>query len=502
MSKKSKWLWIIVFAAILAFFTLGFVSLEALNGTKTLILAASFAVMVALFAWQVLVLKDTQNLHKYAFVAILLVGMISAFAQPVLNIPDESSHYARSEAVSRGQIIVPHELDDRYTVQATKDLFAAMTKPYEKTELKGKPFDATPVAQTAMAVSNPSFIYIPQALGLLAAKILGLPVIWSLWLGRLFNLLCYAFLTALGIRLAPCVKYPLFFIAMQPMCIQQAASMSPDAVINGLAVLLIGYFLYLYCGEKLGNPVMTGTKQIVIFLFISLLVAVSKVTNVFLAGLILLIPAERFKNAKQSLAARALVIIAAVAAAFLWWRYTTTIPTIMDLEGVDSAAQIQYILANPMTWLHNFVRAMINSPFANFTTLNYYGWMNFLIQALIVPQIIFLTKVYTQEKGPVIPAFKKFLVCLMAGGMYATVHLAMYLASTAVGSEHIEGVQGRYFIPMLLLLTVLFLPSRRSVADAARQEGYREKMDLHYLDSAALYLMLGLYLASIAIYFY
>ena len=65
-------------------------------------------------------------------------------------------------------------------------------------------------------------------------------VIWMLWLGRIFNLILYAGLISLAIKKTPVLKMPMLAVACIPISIYQAASLSIDSIIIGLASGLIG----------------------------------------------------------------------------------------------------------------------------------------------------------------------------------------------------------------------------------------------------------------------
>src|SRR5699024_7683048 len=132
-----------------------------------------------------------------------------------------------------------------------------------------------------VASANLSISYIPQALGIIIAKVFNLDLIWSMWLGRMLNLICYSLRVGLGLKLADMLQIPLLFVATFPMSIQQAASLSPDAIINGGTFLLVGYFIYLYRKDFI------SWKNLFVFVILGLLVITSKVTNVFWGGLIL-----------------------------------------------------------------------------------------------------------------------------------------------------------------------------------------------------------------------
>ena len=111
---------------------------------------------------------------------------------------------------------------------------------------KNKKINYTPTTVKHVAATNLSFLYLPQTMGILLAKVLHMDAIWLLWFGRIMNLLCYGIIVASAVKIAPKWKFVLFFMASLPMSIQQAASFSPDAIINGLSILTIGYFIYLY----------------------------------------------------------------------------------------------------------------------------------------------------------------------------------------------------------------------------------------------------------------
>ena len=60
-------------------------------------------------------------------------------------------------------------------------------------------------------------------------------------MGRLFNLLTYVMLGFFAIRFIPCYKNLLAMLAVMPLSIYQAASLSQDAVLNGFGFLFIAF---------------------------------------------------------------------------------------------------------------------------------------------------------------------------------------------------------------------------------------------------------------------
>ena len=144
-----------------------------------------------------------------------------------------------------------------------------------------------------------------------------------LWLARLGNLLAYALIIQCALKIAPKLKFMLFFIASMPMCVQQAASCSPDAIINASSILLIAYFLSLYCAEDKE----ISWKQLIIYFAVSVVVTISKVTNIFMVAMILLVPLEKNAHIRRAILSKCFVIGGAIAIGVLHYVYGTNFPT-------------------------------------------------------------------------------------------------------------------------------------------------------------------------------
>ena len=431
------------------------------------------AVAVVLLAVLGLKIWSKIELHKFAFVFIVAVGILSLAIQPILNIPDETVHFARAESVSRGDIIADFNKKEYETIQSALDLENNVKRTYVASSIKGQEIDYTIIEKDYIAESNIVLLYFPQALGILLAKILQLDVIWMLWFARLGNLLCYALGIRFAVKIAPKWKMPLFFVAVLPMSVQQAASCSPDAMINASAFLLI-------------------------FGILSVIVTVFKVTNIFLAGLILLIPLKKFASKKKAILGKCMIVIVAVLVGGLYYWYTTLFPAnpahiaYFETVNANSADQIQYIVSNLVKWFRGFGAALFNNFEYYMSMLGTFGWVEY--NSYLIPTIttFLFAKICTQESGIYIKGINKFLVFLMVMGIYAASCLAMYISWSPVGGNDILGVQGRYFIPMVALMTLLFSSPKESVDIQQRHMG----------DMVAMLGMNGAMLITTAIRYY
>lgn len=410
----------------------------------------------------VLYLTQKIEIQNYAFVSIFVLGFLSLMVQPILNIPDEQAHFARAEIISEGKWKIDPEEQYFNTIKSVTDLQESFSQPITESILvKEKKIDYTPEKVDHVAASNMTILYIPQAIGITVAKALNMNVIWMMWLARLANLISYIILIRIAIKIAPRLQYFLFFISILPMSVQQAASCSVDAMINGSAILFVALFLKLrYSNEQ-------ERKEWILFFLLAVFISVAKVTNIFLAGLILLVPYDVEKRKYKGKVIKAVMIMGVIIVGMLHYCYTTTFAPVMEQIGylksmnINSGAQIQYILNNTEKWLYYFVLSAINQTWEYVLQLNTYGSLSYSYPILSLVMVYLFGRICTQEDGVDFSKIERILIILMICGIYGSTCLALYLAWTPVGNSGIQGVQGRYFIPMFMLLGLgLMMPQK------------------------------------------
>lgn len=405
------------------------------------------------------------EIHQIAFWTILILGVLSLLIQPVMNIPDESVHAMRSEITSRF-VLFPKGADTHVTIQALENLFSNGFKSYPMVNdaVKGV-MDYTKIDSAMSTVNGNIFIgYIPQALGIMLAKLLHVSAMGLMWLGRFGNLLAYAGLTSLAIKIAPQFKITLFFVAALPMSIQQAASLSPDAMMNVSVFLLIAYFLYILIDERF----LIGNKELLIYIIISVFASLTKPTNVVFVALILIIPKTRFKNHRTSFWLKCVAVMVALIAAGGWYAYTLSFsggtPNQYIVENnVDPRRQIQYILGNPLKWASNFVGTMVGNLFVNLQMLSHFGWLDQNFPLLTISALFIFGGICARKTDVKFTLPARMFIALLAIGSYTVINLALYLGWTSVASNAILGVQGRYLVPLLALVPLVFAPTRKRV---------------------------------------
>ena len=290
--------------------------------------------------------SSEKELYKVAFVLILCFGIVCSFVVPIVDVSDELEHFTRAEITSQG-VLFPHwtgndigidraynltsgEVSDELNVGSGFETIASLDFFRDNRELTvfetehdTDKINYTPVTKYSAFEQNPFYGYFPQAAGVFIAKLLDLNVIWMLWLGRICNLICFAFLASLAVKFTPKFKIPFMAIACIPLTIYQAASMSIDSMLFGWGLLTVAYFIHLYfLGEN-----SIGIKEMVIFTMLCVLVGLCKLPYLAFIFLILLIPNSNFKNKNNVLIMKIVSIAIVSLIGILWSSYST--PTLM-----------------------------------------------------------------------------------------------------------------------------------------------------------------------------
>lgn len=313
---------------------------------------------------------------------------------------------------------------------------------------------------------------LPSVLGILLGRLLGLGSYPLFYLGRLFNFAFFIVLVFFAIRITPIGKNIMRIAALLPMTLHLAASYSYDAGIIGMAFLLTAFCLKAIRGT---GPIEKRTC--IGILVLAILLAPCKIIYCVISLSIFLIPNNRFSSKKTAWLfkygtfALGLLAIALIRA-----------PALLEMSGVeaeDSSAardgqEGEYytfgnVIENPVKFIIIIIRTFIVMMDNYIYTMvgRSLGWFQQGIEASWMLTVAFLALLLVsalstpEDSATVKISHKVFFLalCLIA---WVGVHLSMLIGWTFNTSPIIEGVQGRYIIP-LLPLALLSLRNRTMV---------------------------------------
>lgn len=402
---------------------------------------------------------------EYIYLTLgLTFGMVFVLSLPPYTAPDEGTHISTTYAfvseflgedpifdetnhvISRG---TDGDIGGEAQVSLVKfhDLYEAAKYPsgdMERDFARGGKLDV------------PFTCYLPQILGVLLGVLLKLSGFWTLYLGKVFAMLFFTMCIFFSIKLIPWGKMVIMTVALLPMSMELASSFSYDCVLNALCILFISYTLHLICKKD-----KVTWKD---FLFLGIIICVIAPCKMFyflIAGMLYLIPKEKYKSKKTYWMMNTGILVAGLAVLIIMrFQFLTshvggaTPSAIEDATVNYSIATILGDIPHSISVLFN--TAIIKSEFYyNSMWGNQLGSLQVYIPTFVITSfvlVLFTAGVCTTREERVIyePDAKFRLVNLgLSLLMFLGILAALWIGWTPVTYGVIEGVQGRYFLPFL-----------------------------------------------------
>jgi uncharacterized membrane protein len=414
--------------------------------------------------------EHTRDLPQTLFLILGgFFGVFFAVITPPFQVPDEKAHFYRayqvSEGVMRGQKqnnalggILPESLAD-ISKQISKDIpFHPENKQKVGDILDGLrvPLDSSrrcfvPFVNTAI---HTPLVYLPQAVGIGFGRILCDSVLALVYFGRLTNLLVWLILVYYAIKIVPVFKNVFLVLSLMPMSLFQAASLSADSLTNALSFLLIAICLK-FAGR---GCVVIKKRELVILFLLSAMVSLSKQVYFVLVLLVFLIPPEKFGGRKNKwLVGAAMIFVSLLCSA--GWLYCIRDIYVPFRDGIQTQTQVHFILSSPLTYAA-ILFATFKVQWMNLL-LNYVGVLGWLDTFLMPWQYKYYFTLFIAvalldgNKGFSVSLKKRILIAFIFLASVILIFTSQYLSWTLPKAGLIEGLQGRYFIPLGPLFLLL-----------------------------------------------
>jgi uncharacterized membrane protein len=303
--------------------------------------------------------------------------------------------------------------------------------------------------------------YLPQAFGIALGKILHSSPLALMYWGRIANLFFWVFLVYLSIKIIPVCKWLLFLLALMPMSLFQAASLSADSFTNGISFLLISVFLRYAFDESCSCRLYISTIAIFV---ISLLLSLSKQAYFLMPLLFLLIPVDKIGTKRKFYAIFSLLCLLNVSAILLWTLVADVYKDIYTLYNaiiptLSAEKQTLYVVSHPLQYCKVLAMTFMQSGrhFMD-SFVGQLGWLDTDLPELFrVSYIVMLfAAVLSERRENIVFSLKQRGIILATLLMSILVISTLaFIGWTPVGGRIIN-VQGRYFIPVSPLFFLLF----------------------------------------------
>lgn len=394
-----------------------------------------------------------------------VLGTAYAFTMPPLQVADEKSHLFRAFGVSRGVCIagertaLPRSL---LRLEATFPPVLEKRKLVTAGEIwrwAGVPLEAERTDTVTAVAANVYGCapYLAAAAGMRVATALDLAPLWVLYGGRLANLIAYVCLTAVALVLLPGFRPILLALALMPMALHQAASLSADAMTIASAFLACAVAVRV----AVGGGRQPADRPRVLGLAGSLVFAASCKTNAVLVALAALAPRPPdFDPRRHALKVAAIALPAVLVAALSAWMNQANLELFRAAHlrrGVDMVVNARAAWTVPVSFLSSIVLTAKTDAAAWFEQLvGVLGWAT-------VRRPAWTTWLYGSVllAAPLVAAGARSLRTLdrLVLGLVAmlgvvSVYWGLWVISVDAAAAgfpahgvHIGGLAGRYFIP-------------------------------------------------------
>ncbi|RJO77117.1 DUF2142 domain-containing protein [Nocardia panacis] len=424
----------------------------------------------------------------FAIVAAVF-GALFAWLTPAFWGHDEITQFGRAYQVAHGGFLPQRIPDDRgvsyggelprsvdaLTSYAFQDYNRHLGEPDPMVSDPGA-YDrlgAAPVSEemkqgvwfTNTAAYSP-IPYIPAALGIRLGELVGVDTGGLLLLTRFAGLAAYLAVVGFGLWAlrAHRVQWLVFAVAVLPIAVFQAGTVTADTLTNALAIMFSALLIKaLFLGVRL-RPVETAA-----LLTATVLLPVSKPTYVLLAMLVVLVPADRLGLSGML---RWLTWVFAGIGAILFAVWMKIAAPTGDGMGrmrapeqwysVNPGEQLSGILRNPPRFLHTFLNSVWlrdNRWFTQFFGELGFAYIDVPALSIIACLLAFAIGIgITGRWNPASATFRRtLLVALVLAASVAMIYVTLYMSFTPVNYYLIDGVQGRYFVPLAVLAFAVLL---------------------------------------------
>ena len=394
------------------------------------------------------------------WIFLLVAGLVLVVLGPPFSGPDESVHFQRMWAISRGDFVperrpdgvgseLPCELPTlagAVTTEKREASFASFREPgLRAISSRLRPSAHAPdcfVAYTSAAVYTP-FSYLPSAAAMRLARLFDAGALEQLVAARTANLVLSWLILGAAIRVAPRISWTILAFASLPMAVFIRSTHVSDSLLGAMALLLVAYVV-----RALDERSQIDVKGIAAAALISLL----KSLYVFVP-LIALVPGGRGSAIRRRLLTAVVLVV------------TTLVGLELSRAGFapqrhdrpDPAGAAAAMLSTPWQLAEVAARDMvINGPGYLMGFTGVLGWLDAPVPRTtrMMLFVVMLSIVVAESQRLESSALSRIAALALIVASVLLVQLSLYFSYTPPGSGMIVGVQGRYFLPIAPLLTL------------------------------------------------
>lgn len=439
----------------------------------TTLCASGFATLV-LFDPNALVRRHPVRCFGAALAAVCVVF---AFALTPFSMPDEHRHYFASYWMSDclmgsasfvGGEPYPMRACDYEFSTGKDDISLIENESYHWVAEHATLFDTDGGIveykdRLFTLAGDPPQSRIGSVVGLTLGRLLNLGAVPTFYLGRLGAAAVFVLAAMWAVKVTPLGQRMLMGISLLPITVSLAASFSYDSGIISLSLLAFAYLMRaVYGSEQLGR------RDVIATCVLAALLTPCKVVYAVVFGCALLVPSHRFKSARRAWAFR-IGVVAVALGVFVLTRLTSVLALAGTTDGglsqrggeVGRMYTLGVLLDDPIGAVLLFLRSfdVMGGTLWGHTFGSNLGSLQY---ELLAPSWVYGTffvlvlaaSVRSDDDDTPVPVSHAVFMAFLALCAMLAIWLSMCLGWTFVTENVIQGMQGRYFLPLLPLLFV------------------------------------------------
>lgn len=299
---------------------------------------------------------------------------------------------------------------------------------------------------------NSPLSYLPYALGFFFARLVTSSPWGTIAIMRIFGTVIFGAVVYFSIKKCPFGKWLMVAAALSPNSISVNSMVSADVLTNAFVYLYFAYILRFLVNKSFSIADWAALASSLCGM------ALLKMPYIcFGLLLFVVVGVNPSLRSRRALLYFAIIGFGALALFLAWSLLSHGIESyvIWGKEGIDQELQKLYVLSHPLAALAAIVRPLLTMDCGLF------GISGYELGSVPVwaTSALYLFAFLAESMNPVRMARPRILAyCLFAIVLFAVlvIGLALYLTFTAVGAQIADGIQPRYFLPLLFPVMLTF----------------------------------------------
>ena len=203
---------------------------------------------------------------------------------------------------------------------------------------------------------------------------------------------------------------------------------------------------------------LMSKKEFAFLVVLNVFMSMLKIVYLPICFLIFLIPHERFSSKKSKNIKLLIILVGVIVINLLWLSYSSKF-LFETNPGVNSTEQVKFVLTSPFAYSKILFRT-ITTEFYIYLMNGlgaYLGWLNIAVSQFYIfiyfIMLVFIIIVDQNKKR--LKEYERWWIAFLTVGVIALIFTSLYVQWTPVQNEVINGIQGRYFLPIILMVALL-----------------------------------------------